>query len=101
MAFVAAREQILLGGYSPIKNLNDPHVIDIAKFAVTEFNKQIGATLKFDKVIKGESQVVAGTNYRLIITTSNSVPNTYQAIVYENPGEHVRNLTSFTIVKTN
>jgi cystatin-C len=103
MAFVGAREEILDGAPSRIENLNDPHVIEIAKFAVTEFNKQIGAKLKFDKVIEGESQPVAGTNYRLIISTSssNSVPNTYEAVVYERPWQHVRDLVSFTIVKNN
>ncbi|MCI25997.1 cysteine proteinase inhibitor 5-like [Trifolium medium] len=85
----------VVGGWSPIKGINDPHVTDIANFAVSKFNNQTGATLKFEKVIKGESQVVAGINYHLIISTSNSVHNFYNARVYDRPWEHVRKLTTF------
>ncbi|GAU17633.1 hypothetical protein TSUD_255080 [Trifolium subterraneum] len=107
MAFATARnhgglspmKDIMLGGWNPIDDINDPEVTEIANFAVTEFNKQTGATLKFKKVIKGESQLVSGMNYRLIISTSNSIPNVYNAFVYDCPWDHVRNLTSFTPVK--
>ncbi|MCI14808.1 cysteine proteinase inhibitor 1-like [Trifolium medium] len=108
MAFATARnhgglspmEDIMLeGGWNPIEDINDPEVIEIANYAVTEFNKQTGATLKFKKVIKGESQIVSGTNYRLIISTSNSALNVYDAFVYDCPWEHVRNLTTFIPVK--
>ncbi|KAG5011310.1 hypothetical protein JHK87_019825 [Glycine soja] len=84
------------GGWNPIKNINDPHVTEIANFAVTEYDKQSGEKLKLVKVIKGDLQVVAGLNYRLSLTASDS--NNYQAIVYEKAWarEHYRNLTSFT-----
>jgi len=37
-------------------NISDPHMIDIANFAVTEHNKQITeAKLKFEKIIEGLS----------------------------------------------
>jgi len=97
----AAKNQALPGGYSPIKDLNDPHVIEIANFAVTEYDKQKGTDLKFEKVVKGESQVVAGTNYRLTISAihgSESKPDSYEAIVYEKPSEHFKKLVSFTHV---
>jgi cystatin-C len=42
-----------LGGWNLIQDINDPHVTNIANFAVSEFNKQIGVTLKFEKVIAG------------------------------------------------
>ncbi|CAK8564448.1 unnamed protein product [Lathyrus sativus] len=92
----AARKQHQLGGYSPITNINDPHVIEVAKFAVTQYDKQSGAKLKFNKVIKGESQVVAGTNYRLTLSAGvGSVSKIYEAVVWEKSWLHFRNLTSF------
>ncbi|KAL5066366.1 hypothetical protein RYX36_028103 [Vicia faba] len=92
----AARKQYPLGGYIPITNINDPHVIEIAKFAVTQYDKQSGAKLKFKKIIKGESQVVAGTNYRLTLSAGEgSVSNIYEAVVWEKLWLHFRNLTSF------
>ncbi|CAJ2633537.1 unnamed protein product [Trifolium pratense] len=100
------------GCWHPIEDINDTQVIEIANFIVTEINKQIGATLKFKKVIKGQSQDVAGTNYHLIISTTNFIPNVYDAVVYECPWEHVydavvydcpwlhvRKLTKFVPVK--
>ncbi|XP_027332122.1 cysteine proteinase inhibitor 5-like [Abrus precatorius] len=86
------------GGWSPIKNINDPHVTEIANFAVTEYVKRSGAKLKLEKVIKGDTQVVAGINYRLVLAANDgSSSNNYEAVVWEK-WEHFRNLTSFTPV---
>jgi len=98
MSYADARK-MSYDDWSPIEDINDPHVTDIANFAVTEFNKQTGAKLRFEKVIKGESQVADGTNYRLTLSTSNSVPNIFEAVVNEKSWEHVRNLTSFIPIK--
>ncbi|MED6157106.1 hypothetical protein PIB30_020262 [Stylosanthes scabra] len=88
----------LVGGWTPIENLGDPHVLEIAKFAVTEYNKQSGASLNLEKVIKGDTQVVAGTNYRLILSASSggsSGTSNYEAIVWEKPWQNFKSLTSF------
>ncbi|KAK2432011.1 cysteine proteinase inhibitor [Trifolium repens] len=85
----------IIGGWNPIEDINNSHVTDIANFAVNKFNNQTGASLKFQKVIRGESQIVAGINYCLIISTSNSVNNIYNVVVYDRPWDHFRNLTSF------
>nr|DAD39254.1 TPA_asm: hypothetical protein HUJ06_013577 [Nelumbo nucifera] len=54
-------------GWIPIKDLSDQHIIhELAEFAVTEHNKEANSNLMPQRVIQGESQVVAGTNYRLI-----------------------------------
>ncbi|KEH29507.1 putative Cystatin domain-containing protein [Medicago truncatula] len=96
LAYVA-RIQAIEDGYSPIGNINDPHVIEIANFAVTEFDKKSGATIKFEKIIKGESQIVHGTNYRLTFSAKiDSLTKVYEAIVYEN--KSTRKLTSFRLV---
>ncbi|AES66642.1 putative Cystatin domain-containing protein [Medicago truncatula] len=95
----AARNQAKPGGYSPIKNLNDPHVIEIANFAVTEYGKQQRFYSKLDKIIKGESQAVDGTNYRFIlyvIIGSESYP--YKAFVHENASKSFKKLISFVSI---
>ncbi|KAL5054743.1 hypothetical protein RYX36_035425, partial [Vicia faba] len=43
----------LVDGYSPIFDINEPHVIEISNFVVTHYDKQGGAILKFNKIIKG------------------------------------------------
>ncbi|KAL2932256.1 Cysteine proteinase inhibitor 5 [Bienertia sinuspersici] len=87
-----------LGGFKPIKNLNDPYIQDIAKFAVEEYNKRSpnGHRLRLVNVVKGESQVVAGTNYRLTIAANDD--HQYLAVVYDRPWQHYRSLTSFNAV---
>ncbi|KAF3451836.1 hypothetical protein FNV43_RR07932 [Rhamnella rubrinervis] len=96
----AARSNALLGGWKPIEDLKDPHVKEIAEFAVSEHNKQSKADLKFDSVVKGESQVVAGTNYRLVISVKNGkASELYQAVVWEKTWEHFLKLTSFNPVR--
>ncbi|KAK7245954.1 hypothetical protein RIF29_40808 [Crotalaria pallida] len=85
-----------LGGWTPIKNINDAHVKEIADFAVAEHNKQSGEKLKLERVIKGESQVVSGKNYRLVLEANDgSASKKYAAVVYEKPWQHYKNLTSF------
>ncbi|KAF1895344.1 hypothetical protein Lal_00043990 [Lupinus albus] len=90
----------LVGGWTPIENINDPHVKEIADFAVTEHNKESGTKLKLESVVKGESQVVSGTNYRLVLVASDgSTAKNYQAVVYEKPWQHYRKLTSFEVAQ--
>lgn len=96
VASSAKRAAPLAGGWQPIKNLNDPHVREIAEFAVAEYNKQSKVDLKLKSVVKGETQVVAGTNYRLVVSVKNGVKaEKYEAVVWEKPWQHFRNLTSF------
>ncbi|KAK4744244.1 hypothetical protein SAY87_010556 [Trapa incisa] len=86
----------LVGGWQSINDINDPYIKEIAGFAVNEYNKQALASLKFAKVTSGESQVIAGTNYRLIIAAiDGTTTRNYEAIVWDKPWEHFRQLTSF------
>ncbi|KAI3740451.1 hypothetical protein L2E82_30880 [Cichorium intybus] len=92
----ALRGGPVTGGWSPIRNVTEPGVVDIGKFAVDEHNKNDHASLKFKKVVKGESQVVAGMNYKLTITAADdSVENKYVAVVWDKPWEKFRQLVSF------
>ncbi|KAK4371560.1 hypothetical protein RND71_011035 [Anisodus tanguticus] len=90
------RKEAIAGGWKPITNITDPEVVDIGKFAVDEHNKEAKTKLKFQKIMKGESQVVAGINYRLVITAKDGdSPHNYLAEVWDKPWEKFRNLTSF------
>ncbi|KAB2026017.1 hypothetical protein ERO13_D06G160700v2 [Gossypium hirsutum] len=99
LTFSDARKDALAGGWTPIKDIKDPHVMEIAKFAVDEYNKQSKVSLKLDEVVKGETQVVSGINYKLVLKAKDgSAVNTYEAVVWEKAWLHFRNLTSFTLV---
>ncbi|KAK9715078.1 hypothetical protein RND81_06G141800 [Saponaria officinalis] len=96
---VTATTSAIVGSYKPIPDLHDTHVQEIAKYAVSEHNKLTSARLEYVEIVKGESQVVAGTNYRLVISTKDggAVKN-YEAVVYEKPWAHYLSLTSFATV---
>ncbi|RHN79185.1 putative Cystatin domain-containing protein [Medicago truncatula] len=81
-------------------DINDPHVIKVATFAVTEYNKHnTEANLIFEKVINGVSDVTEnGTNYRLTLSANDgSTSNNFSAIVLENPADNFT-LTAFALI---
>nr|XP_008350152.1 cysteine proteinase inhibitor 1-like [Malus domestica] len=83
-----SKYQPLRGGYYPIENLNDPHLREIAEFAVSEYDKIHDQKLVFQKLVRGESQTIAGINYKLVIEVTdsssvNSGPINYEIIVFE------------------
>ncbi|GMI93266.1 hypothetical protein HRI_002995800 [Hibiscus trionum] len=70
-------------------------LIFLPLFAVDQYNKEGNTGLKLVAVVSGETQVVSGTNYRLILkATDETAPKTYQAIVWENDLLN-KKLTSF------
>ncbi|KAK4491904.1 hypothetical protein RD792_002686 [Penstemon davidsonii] len=90
-----------LGAWLPLQNPNSPHVVEIAKFAVAEHNKEAKALLVFITVVKGESQLVFGLKYRLRISAKDGVATTtknYQAVVLEK--RWGKELLSFQEIKT-
>ncbi|KAL3740877.1 hypothetical protein ACJRO7_022066 [Eucalyptus globulus] len=96
LAAGAARSEPLVGGWEPIKNLNDPYVQEIAKFAIKTHNDQAKTGLVLEKVVKGETQVVAGTNYKLVVAAKDGASTkNFEAVVWDKPWEHSRSLTSF------
>lgn len=95
VAVAAARLGPKTGGWSTITDLNDPTVKEIAKFAISEYNSKSQARLSLKRIVKGETQVVAGTNYRLVLAVNGGASPQYEAVVWDKPWEHFRNLTSF------
>ncbi|KAF5742117.1 Cysteine proteinase inhibitor 5 [Tripterygium wilfordii] len=97
---VVSAAAALVGGWGPIKDLNDPHVKEIADFAVTEHNKAANASLKLQSVVHGEEQVVAGTNYKLVLEVMDGkAKKKFEVVVWEKPWQHFMNVTSFKAVK--
>lgn len=79
-------EDIIEGGWGPIKDIKDPGVDVIAKFAVSEFNKHNNSKLKFHTVVSGVLQYVRGINFRLVLDVSDEEDGgckTYEAQVHE------------------
>lgn len=75
----------------------DAQIVGAANYAVEARNKaQQGASLKFVAVERAETQVVAGTNYRLCLTVKAGGANEQAtAVVYQNL-ENKYELTSWT-----
>ncbi|XP_045831230.1 cysteine proteinase inhibitor 5-like [Trifolium pratense] len=99
-ALVATNQAISTSGSRPI-NINDPHVIEIANFAVTEYNKKNNeAKLKFEKVINGISTTINDeTSYRLTLAANNgSSSNNYAVNVLEKPSKNYT-LTFFALIQ--
>jgi len=93
----AREEPQIVGGWKPIKNVNDPHIQEIGRWAVAEHVKQASDGLVFSKVVSGEEQIVAGTNYKLVIQATRGGSGksvTYGAVVYEKL-DKTRQLLSF------
>ncbi|KAJ4755578.1 Cysteine proteinase inhibitor [Rhynchospora pubera] len=94
---LASARQPLAGGWSPIKNLTDQHVSDLGEYAVSEHDKASKDSLEFVRVVKGEEQVVAGMNYRLVIEAKDAKGQVakYVAVVWEKVWANFKQLTSF------
>ncbi|KAL4368321.1 hypothetical protein GQ457_05G031130 [Hibiscus cannabinus] len=100
LVFSEARKLSLAGGWTPIANISDPHVKEVAEFAVAEYNKLSKASLKVEKVVKGETQVVSGMNYRLLFDANDGTTDKmYEAVVWEKAWENFKSLVSFNLVK--
>ncbi|KAF5177758.1 Histidine-containing phosphotransfer protein [Thalictrum thalictroides] len=82
---MARKTGILVGGWKPIEDIKDPHVQELGKFAVSEHNKEAKTDLSFNEVVRGDTQVVSGLNYRLVVTAKDGSlkKNEYEAIVWE------------------
>ncbi|KAE8647446.1 hypothetical protein Csa_002975 [Cucumis sativus] len=82
----------IVGDYRPCENSDGEHAKDVAQWAVTEYNikhRPEGHYLYLVRVLKCESQVVAGTNWRLLLECKdeNNCVEIYQAVVWEKSKE--------------
>ncbi|PRQ29061.1 putative Cystatin domain-containing protein [Rosa chinensis] len=84
--FVAADRlrRELDGDWGPIENINKPYLKEIAEFAVSEISKQSHKKLVFQSVLKGESAVARGMDYRLDIEVKDeSSPYSPTTVIYK------------------
>ena len=63
---LAQTQRPIVGGYKPIAK-DDAGVLEAAEHALSERGEKEGVSLKLVSVERAESQVVAGTNYRLCL----------------------------------
>jgi hypothetical protein len=72
-------------GWRPIKDISDPHILEIGRWAVAEHARGADDGLQFVRVTRGKSQMVAGTNYRLVLEAkdANGATAAYDVFVYE------------------
>ncbi|KAJ4828569.1 hypothetical protein Tsubulata_031406 [Turnera subulata] len=90
-------EAALRGGWEPIMNLEDPHVRKVAQYAVSEHGRLKQLQLKLDKVVKGETQVVSGIMYRLVLAVEEKGAGTkqYTVVVEEDKKMHLKSFKKF------
>ncbi|KAL1320351.1 hypothetical protein HN51_065076 [Arachis hypogaea] len=98
-ALATSRPPVALGGrWTHIKDAHkNLRAVATGEFAVKEYNKQSGTNLTFVQVVKGDTQVVDGTNFRLVLAVEDekSKKMDYEAVVWEDIHRRSRNLTSF------
>ncbi|RLS74847.1 MAG: hypothetical protein DWI00_08805 [Planctomycetota bacterium] len=88
------KDSNLAGGYSKT-TVDDAQVIAAAEFAVAEESKK-GPKINLKSITTAETQVVAGTNYKLqILVDDNGTEKTVEVVVYEDL-QQTRTLTSWT-----
>ncbi|GJM92826.1 hypothetical protein PR202_ga09330 [Eleusine coracana subsp. coracana] len=65
---------------------NDPYVIDLARFAIAEHNKNANGPLEFERLIKVSNLAVSGTLYYFTIEARDrEVKKLYKAQVWDRP----------------
>ncbi|KAK6154603.1 hypothetical protein DH2020_008851 [Rehmannia glutinosa] len=83
-ADLGGRQAPVPGGWPGI-DPNNPRVVEFAKFAVAEHNREAGTTLQFVKVINVKDLISTGVAYKLVISArvsnKSSTTNEYEAVV--------------------
>ncbi|XP_073158929.1 cysteine proteinase inhibitor 1-like [Henckelia pumila] len=97
IVLVSASLELSDDGWHIIHNPNDPKLAPTVKFAVAEHNKQANKHLELVTVLKAESQVVEGMEYRFTLSAKDGggAVGHYVAVVWEKAWEHFRKLISF------
>jgi predicted RNA-binding protein associated with RNAse of E/G family len=89
-ASAAAAQPSMLGGFSPVSS-TDSQVQAAAHYASNSFNSELV------KIIKAEQQIVAGTNYHLVIELANKA--VYDVVVNVALGNNAMSLSSVKQLK--
>ncbi|KAG8388896.1 hypothetical protein BUALT_Bualt02G0173000 [Buddleja alternifolia] len=91
------------GGITPIPDAkHNPHIIDLARWAVDEYNKEHKTSLKFVKVDYAAQQVVSGMMYYITLEAANGgLMGVYEAKVWEQAWISSRKLVEFKQILPN
>ncbi|KAL2892523.1 Cysteine proteinase inhibitor 5 [Bienertia sinuspersici] len=93
----SASQKKKVGGFEPA-DPNDPKIIEIATWAVDEYNKEKGTCLKFAAIWKADQQVVSGMRYSFTLKVANGENfNICLAQVYDQPWTNTRRLVGFEV----
>jgi hypothetical protein len=85
---------MVVGGWSPIPDVGAARIQALGKAKETRL---AGDGLRFRRVARGDQQVVAGMNYRLVLDAADQSGRTapYVAVVFEQLWTNTRELQSF------
>ncbi|KAI6704140.1 hypothetical protein NL676_013276 [Syzygium grande] len=81
--------------WNPIKDVHDPHIQAIAKFAVTRFNSRNHTDLVFKDIRRGEIQTDGSTKYFLHLLMAQPSSPCYAALVFGEAKQQSLELLSF------
>ncbi|KAK3433536.1 cysteine proteinase inhibitor 1 [Eucalyptus grandis] len=94
-AIAAIGPDIAGGIWEPIKDLKNEHIIAIAEFAVTDFNRKSHAGVVL-KDIRGGDSAAGDSDYRYLLhLTVEQPPSCYKAVVLEYNWLHHWEVLSF------
>ncbi|KAI9555406.1 hypothetical protein GHT06_017921 [Daphnia sinensis] len=95
---ISKRQVGFVGGFSPAK-VDDPDVLKMADFATTAVSASSNSgPLKLIKIVKAETQVVAGTNYKLNLELANTnaganaAPIPCEVVIFDQPWTNTRKM---------
>jgi len=95
--FFQKRERREVPGGYVIRNVNDADVKEMARFAASIITHNSHPHLALIKILKAESQVVAGMNYRMALLFASGPHSQYlllcDVIVFDQPWTNTRKLT--------
>ncbi|XP_008804939.2 cysteine proteinase inhibitor 1-like [Phoenix dactylifera] len=98
LAASEATSKPLLGVWKPL-NTDDPHVQEIAEFAVSEHDELANDKLALSKVVKalkGKTAFLPGIAYRLVVEAKDKISIAkYEAVVWEKTQEGPMKLVFF------
>nr|ANA67893.1 cystatin [Haemaphysalis flava] len=112
---LCSKQKVLLGGWTQQDPSSNAKYLHLAHFAISQQTNGLNVYHTVLKLVKVETQVVAGINYKVTFETAptncpiseeyssekckpttDTPAATCIAIVYERPWENYRELTSFT-----
>ncbi|XP_021863946.2 cysteine proteinase inhibitor A [Spinacia oleracea] len=96
------RRSLALGGLEPV-DPNSPKIQEVSAWAVNQYNKEQGESLKFVRALDAKKQLVNGMNYYIVLeATSDGLPspdpylrNNFSVKVYEQASTDTLELLEF------